>query len=54
MIDELTGVINTENLRVHDLFSLPDEPEDALSCPFCGTPLPPNGQRCLKCGKVVS
>jgi hypothetical protein len=52
-MEELNQIINTGNLRVHDLFSMPDEPEDAENCPFCGTPISPNGQRCLKCGKVV-
>ncbi|UTB32743.1 MAG: hypothetical protein NKF70_00185 [Methanobacterium sp. ERen5] len=53
MTNELTQIINQENLRVCQLFSLPDEPEDEELCDFCGTPIPVGSVRCLKCGRMV-
>lgn len=55
MTNELTHIINQENLRVHDLFSFDeDEPEDADTCTFCGTVLSPlSPERCINCGRLI-
>lgn len=53
-MNEISNLIEVTNRSIHDLFSFDDEPEDAETCPFCGTVLSPlNPDRCLNCGRLI-